>query len=89
MRHPSIIQISNDSIRTLLMKGKHTASEVINVAFETGEIDENDRKFWEKYDDVKICYFKAAPKPGYSSYYHESSKGVRGAFLATAVMVYW
>ena len=89
MKHPSILSIRNDSVKTLLMKGEHTASEVINTAFETGEIDENDRQFWEKYDDVKICYFKAVPKSGYSAYYHESSKGVRGAFLATAVMVYW
>ena len=89
MKHPSIIQISNDSIQTLLMKGEHTASEVINSAIESGEIDKSDRKFWEKYDKVDICYFKAVPKPGYSAYYHESSKDIKGAFLATAVMVYW
>ncbi|NBM04512.1 hypothetical protein [Proteus sp. G2671] len=89
MKSSNILSLRNDDVKTLLMKGKHTASEVINSAIEAGEIDESDRQFWEEYDNVDVCYFKAVPKPGYSAYYHESSKGVKGAFLATAITVYW
>lgn len=78
---------SNDQM-TLMMRGEHTALKVIDTAIKSGEIEEEDRQRWENYDRFDVGYFKAVPLDGYSTYYYSSNKGVKGAFLATTLVIY-
>lgn len=79
---------SND-VKTLMMRGAHSKVEVINAAIEAGEIEEEERDSWEKCDKFESGYFKAVPRDGYSTYYYPSNQNVKGAFLATTLMIYW
>ncbi|MEM8082580.1 hypothetical protein Q4R24_00300 [Morganella morganii] len=78
---------SNDQM-TLMMRGEHTALKVIDTAIKSGEIEEEDRRRWENHDRFDVGYFKAVPLDGYSTYYYSSNKGVKGAFLATTLVIY-
>lgn len=73
---------------TLIMRGEHTALKVIDTAIKSGEIEEEDRQRWENHDRFDVGYFKAVPLDGYSTYYYSSNKGVKGAFLATTLVIY-
>lgn len=81
--------LKSDDSKTLMMRGEHTAVEVIDAAIKSEEIEEEDRQRWEKCDQFDVGYFKAVPRDGYSTYYYPSNKSVKGAFLATVLMVYW
>ncbi|MEM8370533.1 hypothetical protein Q4R87_18070 [Morganella morganii] len=78
---------SNDQM-TLMMRGEHTALKVIDTAIKSGEIEEEDRQRWENHDRFDVGYFKAVPLDGYFKYYYSSNKGVKGAFLATTLVIY-
>lgn len=78
-----------NDVKTLMMRGTHSKAEVINAAIESGEIEEEERDKWEKCDQFESGYFKAVPRDGYSTYYYPSNQSVKGAFLATTLMIYW
>ncbi|MDM9281837.1 hypothetical protein QU814_01290 [Providencia rettgeri] len=77
---------SDDGV-TLMMRGCHTVDQVINAAINQSEIDEDDRQRWENNDHFEVAYFKAVPRNGYGAYYYRSSESVRGAFIATVLML--
>ncbi len=80
--------LKSDDQMTLMMRGEHTALKVIDTAIKLGEIEEEDRQWWGNYDGFEVGYFKAVPRGGYSTYYYPSNKGVKGAFLATTLVIY-
>ena len=87
MRTETVEYLRSDDGVTLMMRGCHTADQVINTAISSGEIEEEDRQRWEDNDHFEVAYFKAVPRDGYGTYYYRSSEGVRGAFIATVLML--
>lgn len=80
--------LKSDDQMTLMMRGEHTALKVIDTAIKSGEIEEEDRQWWESHNRFDIGYFKAVPRDGYSTYFYPSNKDVKGAFLATTLVIY-
>lgn len=87
MKTETVEYLRSDDGSTLMMRGRHSADEVINVAINSGEIEEEDRLRWEDNDHFDVAYFKAVPRDGYGTYYYRSNEGVRGAFIATVLML--
>ncbi|HGN9467054.1 TPA: hypothetical protein ACK0LO_000197 [Providencia stuartii] len=87
MKTKKVEYLCSDDGVTLMMRGCHTADQVINAAITQSEIDEDDRQRWEDNDHFEVAYFKAVPRDGYGTYYYRSNEGVRGAFIATVLML--
>lgn len=72
--------LNSDNCMMLMMRGEHTALQVIDAAIKSEEIEEGERQRWGNYDGFEVGYFKAVPRGGYSTYYYPSNKGVKVRF---------
>lgn len=82
-----IVLLETEDSLVLMMRGEHAKETVINSAIAANEISENDRATWEACDDMNVSYYKAVPKAGYATYYYPSDQAVKGAFLATSLVL--
>lgn len=81
--------LKSDDCVTLMGRGEVSKEELIEEAIRQGEIDADDRECFEKAEFCANKWMKAVPREGYSTYYYESSEGVRGAFKATCLQYLW
>lgn len=81
--------LTSDDCVTLMARGTHSKAELIAEAIAQEEIDTDDQERFEKGEFSNSRWFKAVPRPGYSTYYYSSREGVRGAFKATCIQYAW
>jgi hypothetical protein len=80
--------LKSDDTKTLMARGEHSKEKIISAAIESGEIDESEAEtFMAGHYD--FGWFKAVPRDGYSTWYYPSREGVRGAFQASTIGIYW
>ncbi len=88
MKKQTVDLLNSNDETILMMRGRQTKEQVIDTAIKENIICESDKSEWVNCDRVYVCYYKAVPRDGYSAYYYPSNKDVKGAFLATALIIF-
>ena len=88
MNEWNVVLLETEDSLVLMMRGEHTKETVINSAIAANEIAESDRVTWLACEDINVGYYKAVPREGYATYYYPVSQDVKGAFLATSLVLF-
>lgn len=88
MNELNVVLLETEDSVLLMMRGEHSKETVINSAIAANEIFESDRITWLACEDMNVGYYKVVPSEGDTTYYYPSSQDVKGAFLATCLIVF-
>lgn len=88
MNEWNVVLLETEDSLVLMMRGEHTKETVINSAIAANEISQSDRETWLACEDINVGYYKAVPREGYATYYYPVSQDVKGAFMATSLVLF-